>query len=494
MRREQGHSPHIGLEVELGMTNVLDAVGQWTMHSGPLYQRLATAIRNAVVRGDLPPGTILPAERHMARMLAVGRSTVVGAYDLLRSDGVLESKQGSGTWVSGAERNSASKGGQPESLGRAALSENDTLIDLATASLPAVPAVREATAALRGDLFDQLLSQTGYSAVGLAELRRAVATMYSEEGLLTTPEQVLITTGDQQALSLLTQHLVETGDSVVLEDPTSPGMLDLLRHRAVTIRTTRSVASAGERPLLDLVNRASPTMVYTITSLGPEGLVSERDAILRLAKGLSGFAGAIIEDTSSRQLVWDDPPPYLASVARDTAVFTVGSMSKLFWGGLRVGWIRGDENAIVRLSRAKARADLGTPVLSQVVAAWLLHRRAEVREGRQIEVRGRIEEATRVIAELLPEFEITPTAGAVALWLRMPRGASRPFAETARRRGVAIVPGDALSADGASDAYIRVAIGGSPSIFEEGIRRLAIAWSEFDRTQAIALRPADPLV
>lgn len=476
------------------MTNVMDAIGQWTMHSGPLYQRLANAIRNAVTRGDMPPGTILPAERHLARMLAIGRSTVVSAYDLLRADGVLESKQGSGTWVSGADRNSASRGGQPESLGRAALSEGETLIDLATASLPAAPAVREATEALRGDLFDQLLSQTGYSAVGLAELRRAVATMYSEEGLPTTPEQVLITTGDQQALSLLTQHLLETGDSVVLEDPTSPGMLDLLRQRPVTIRSTRSVASAGEQPLLDVISRTAPALVYAITSLGPEGLVADRDAILRLAKGLQGFEGAVIEDTSFRQLVWDEPPPYLAAVARTATVFTVGSMSKLFWGGLRVGWIRGDENAILRLSRAKARADLGTPALSQVVSAWLLHRRTQIRDDRRVEVRSRIEEATQVVSELLPDFEITATAGAVALWLRMPRGASRPFAETARRRGVAIVPGDSLSADGASDAYIRVAIGGSAALFEEGIRRLTTAWMEYDRTADVLLRAADPLV
>lgn len=476
------------------MTNVMDAVGQWTIHSGPLYQRLAAALRGAVVRGDLPPGTILPAERHMARMLAVGRSTVVGAYDLLRADGVLESKQGSGTWVAGADRNSASKGGQPESLGRAALSESERLIDLATASLPASPALRGAVSALQGELFEQLLLQTGYSAVGLSELRRAVATMYSEEGLPTTPEQILITTGDQQALFLLTDHLVDTGDAVVLEDPTSPGMLDLLRHRAVTVRTARSVASAGERPLLDVVARTSPSLVYAITALGPEGLVSERDSLLRLAKGLRDFGGAVIEDTSSRQLVWGEAPPYLAAVARDVTVFTVGSMSKLFWGGLRIGWIRGDENAIVRLSRAKARADLGTPALSQVVSAWLLHRRHEIGDARRREVRTRIEDATRSLSERLPEFRATPAAGAVALWLRMPRGASRPFAEIARRRGVAIVPGDSLSADGASDGFIRVAIGASSAHFEEGIRRLESAWNEYDRTTGAALRASDPLV
>lgn len=476
------------------MANVLDAVGEWTMHSGPLYKRLATALRNAVSRGDLPPGTILPAERNMARMLAVGRSTVVGAYDLLRSDGVLTSKQGSGTWVAGAERNPASRGGQPESLGRAALSQNELVIDLATASLPAASAVREAVETLRGELLDHLLEQTGYSALGLAELRRAVATMYTDGGLPTTPEQVLITTGDQQALFLLTHHLVDSGDTVALEDPTSPGMLDLLRQRPVIVRATRSLASGGEQPMLDLIAKSSPALAYVITALGPEGLVSSRETMLRFAHGLRGFSGAIIEDTSSRQLVQEEVPPYLASLVRDVTVFTVGSMSKLFWGGLRVGWIRGDENAIVRLSRAKARADLGTPMLSQMIAAWLLHRLPEVQSERHHQVRNRMEEAAELLAERLPQFEAAPTFGAVALWLKMPRGASRPFAETARRFGVAIVPGDSLSSDGMSDPFVRLALGHSSSHFTDGVDRLVQAWAEYDRGPDLTAEAAQPLV
>ncbi|BDI22567.1 PLP-dependent aminotransferase family protein [Herbiconiux sp. L3-i23] len=466
------------------MVNVLDAVGEWTIHSGPLYQRLAIAIRNAVLRGDLAPGTILPAERHMARALAVGRSTVVAAYDMLRSDGVLTSKQGSGTWVAGAERNASSRSSQQESLGRAALSGGEQLIDLATATLPAAPAVRDAIVALGDGMAEPLLEQTGYSALGLLELRRAVADMFSEEGLHTSPEQILITTGDQQALSLLTQHLLDTGDSVLVEDPTSPGMLDLVRREPVVVRSARSLSSSGEQALLGVVAKSEPSLVYLISSFGPEGLVCDGDSLRRLASGLRGFSGAVIEDSSSRHLLRDDAPPHLAALARDTTVFTVGSMSKLFWGGLRIGWIRGDENAILRLSRAKARADLGTPLLSQMLSAWLLRRLPEVKAQRHREIDLRTAEAVDVVRRELPDFELTEPAGAVSLWLRMPHGASRPFAETARRLGVAIVPGDSLSADGASDPYIRLALGADATAFADGVARLGRAWTEYDRGAA----------
>ena len=466
------------------MVNVFDAVGEWTIHSGPLYQRLATAIRNAVLRGDLAPGTILPAERHMARALAVGRSTVVAAYDMLRSDGVLTSKQGSGTWVGGAERNASSRAGQQESLGRAALSGGEQLIDLATASLPAAPAVRDAIAALGSGLADHLLDQAGYSALGLLELRRAVADMFSEEGLHTSPEQILITTGDQQALSLLTQHLLDTGDSVLVEDPTSPGLLDLVRREPVAVRSARSLSSSGEQALLGVIAKTDPSVVYIIASFGPEGLVSNEDSLRRFAAGVRGFSGTVIDDTSSRHLLRDDAPPYLASLTSDTTVYTVGSMSKLFWGGLRIGWIRGDENAILRLSRAKARADLGTSLLSQLLSAWLLRRLPEVKAQRYREIDLRIADAVDVVRRELPDFELSEPAGAVSLWLRMPRGASRPFAETARRNGVAIVPGDSLSADGASDPFVRLALGADASAFADGVSRLGRAWTEYDRGAA----------
>ncbi|MGC3954331.1 MAG: PLP-dependent aminotransferase family protein [Propionicimonas sp.] len=461
--------------------NTYDAIGDWMLQSGPLYQRLAAAIRDAVARGDLAPGTVLPAERQLARALSVGRSTVVGAYDLLRSEGVLVSRQGSGTWVAGAARSGATRGLQQESLGRAALSSDENLIDLATAALPAVPALREALLAVSGEFSGPLLEQSGYSAFGLPETRRAVATMFTRDGLPTSPEQILITTGDQQALSLIVGHFLDTGDSVLLEDPTSAGMLDLVRRMPVVVRGTRSLSRAGATNLTAAVRKVEPTLVYLMTALGPEGLVPSAEEVRTLARGLQGFGGVLVEDTSSRMLIRSEPPRYLAGlVPEGTSVLTVGSMSKLFWGGLRVGWVRGDENVILRLSRAKALADLGTPMLSQLVSAWLLHRLPEIQRERWTEVAARSARARELIGSLLPEFTLDDDAGALSLWLRLPQGASQPFSEVARRHGVSIVAGASLSVTGESDGYIRVALGGVPEAFVEGVHRLAHAWREYN--------------
>ena len=78
----------------------LPSLDGWTSAgSGPLYRRLADAIRSAIRRGEMQSGMRLPTERALAGELSVSRSTVVAAYDLLRADGWLESRQGSGTWV-----------------------------------------------------------------------------------------------------------------------------------------------------------------------------------------------------------------------------------------------------------------------------------------------------------------------------------------------------------------------------------------------------------
>lgn len=481
--------------------NILDALGDWSAHRGPLYRRLATAIQRAIADGDIPPGTALPAERNLARSLALGRSTVVGAYDLLRAEGLLESKQGSGTWVAGAARATARGAVPQESLRGAALSAAEhpgaPIIDLATASLPAAQAVREALDALgggspSGDALDELLSSSGYSALGLLELRRAVAEVFTDDGVPTTPDQVLITTGDQQALSLICSQYLSLGDTAVVEDPTSPGMLDLLHEAPVAIRSSPSISRAGVRPLLEIVGRAHPALVYLFPALGPEGLASDEAELRTLAAALRGYSGAIVEDgvivedTGSRYLLpAGERPSLLAGLAPEAGILTVGSMSKVFWGGLRIGWVRGDENAILRLSRAKARADLGTPMLSQEVAARLLRRLNEVGEARERELSARREVALAVLQRSMPEFTCVRVDGGGTLWLKMPRGASRPFCEVAKRHGVAVVPGAALSAGGSSDAYLRVALGADAAAFAEGAERLAQAWSQYDQRAAI---------
>ena len=98
---------------ENGLLHRLDA---WASGSGPLYQRLASAVRTAIARGDLAVGELLPPERMLARQLLVSRSTVVAAYEHLRENELLERRQGSGTRVRSAPPRRGSGAARPRSI------------------------------------------------------------------------------------------------------------------------------------------------------------------------------------------------------------------------------------------------------------------------------------------------------------------------------------------------------------------------------------------
>src|SRR6266516_1306516 len=437
---------------------IQDALGDWSAGPGPLYGRLAAALREAIGRGDIPPGTALPPERSLAKRLAIGRGTVVAAYARLREAELVDSRQGSSTWVRGAARHAA---GEPprEALRMAALRDGATLIDLATTALPA--------------------------------LRRALAARLTGQGLPTTPDQVLVTTGDQQALSLLCAHALHPGDTAVVEDPTSPGILDVLHGLPVAVRGARPV-TADRHDLVRLIDRCQARLAYLTPTLGPEGQVLSPADGPRFARALAQRSALVVDDTSQAGLTFQPAPPPLAAHLQAPNLVTVGALTKLHWGGLRLGWIRGPAPLIASLTRAKVRADLGSPVLDQVLAVRLVGHEEQVRAERMAALRAWLTHATTVLTNALPEFSWRAPDGGLSLWLRLPAGTATAFAEVATRVGVAVVPGALLSPQGAADDHIRLVYARPTEVFDEGVRRLAAAWNHYQRAATISTTDYPP--
>ena len=177
------------------MRQSIEAVlGPWSEGPGPLHRKLSDALRAAIADGRLGPGHRLPSERDLAGRLAVSRSTVVAAYDTLRAEAVIESRQGSGTRVHGT----AANGGAPGAVAlspvyRTLVNGRHDLISLAAAAFPAHPQVAVATAEVLGEDGDKLLAHTGYLPAGLPALREALADRLTMLGSPTTADQVLVT-------------------------------------------------------------------------------------------------------------------------------------------------------------------------------------------------------------------------------------------------------------------------------------------------------------
>lgn len=466
-------------------------LGPWSAGPGPLHRKLADALVTAIERGDLAPGDRLPAERALARGLAVSRSTVVVAYDQLRSEGWLESRQGSGTrvrWTApvgsgvGAGNGPGVPGGSGDVIFRRLIEGPGDVVSLACAILPGSAAVVEAAGSFSTAELAGMVANPGYLPLGLPALRREIAALLSRGGLPTADAQVMVTTGAQQAINLAAGVLVRPGDEVLVENPSFSGTLDALRAagaRLVPVPTDRDgIDVDGVASALD---RSSPVALYVMpTYHNPTGALLSETRRRRLARLAAQRGLLVIEDNALEHARFgtETPPPPVASYEPDAPVLTVGSLSKVLWAGLRVGWVRASEPMIARLAHAKAVHDLGSPVLPQAVAARLLPRLEEISRERGREQGAHVARAVELLGRHLPGWTWQPPAGGLALWVRLPQGDGREFAQVALRHGVEVVPGSTMSPDGSFADHLRLAVI-EPPLLDEGFARLGRAWAAY---------------
>jgi DNA-binding transcriptional MocR family regulator len=487
-------SVHIGSNLGAGASDAATAaswLAGWTGGDGPLYQRLAEAIRSSIRRGELPSGTRLPTERSLAVALSVSRSTVVAAYDVLRGEGWLESRQGSGTWVRRHAAVARFGEDRPGFAGRATTSFRGLIegvrdgIEFTCAALPAGDLFERAAAtdALR-DLASFAREEIGYEAAGHPRLRAAIAQHLSTRWQLpTTPEEVVITSGAQQAIGLAGALYARPGEVAIVEDPTYLTAIDLFTVAGLRLLSV-PIGVQGLRPerLREAAATAAPRFAYVMPSFhNPTGAVMperERREIAYLATELQM---PIVEDLTVADLGLDvEPAPPIGAYQGDVPVLTLGSLSKVLWGGLRIGWIRAPEPVTRRLARMKLVTDHGSSSVSQILALHLLEDLDAILDERRALVRDRRSTLEALLREHLPTWTWDEPPGGLSLWVRLPEGDAAAFAQVADRHGVTIVPGAMTSVDGNFADRVRIPYVLGPEEMREGVERLARAWAEYE--------------
>ncbi|HVH65031.1 MAG TPA: PLP-dependent aminotransferase family protein, partial [Candidatus Acidoferrum sp.] len=314
-------------------------------------------------------------------------------------------------------------------------------------------------------------------------LRQAVAAYLTQTALATTEDEVLITTGSQQGLSLLATLYVEPGDAVVVESPTYPGALDAIRSAGARLCTV-PIGEHGAQPddLRQVLSRTQSRLAYlTPTFNNPTGAVIPLSARRELAKTAADFQTVLVEDHVLADVGLDGRKPLapIAAFADEGTSIMVGSLSKLFWGGLRVGWVRAPRPVIRRLARVKAVADLASSLVPQLIAVRLLPLIDEVKAERRQELTGQLDQAASLLGKLLPSWSFTRPAGGVSLWIRLPHGNASDFGQVALRHGVAIVAGPTFCPDEGCQEYLRLPFCLDSARLESGIHRLAQAWAAY---------------
>ncbi|MET0132778.1 MAG: PLP-dependent aminotransferase family protein [Kibdelosporangium sp.] len=473
-------------------SDLVDVLGDWTSTSGgraPLYRRLAEAVRRAIHAGDLHAGERLPSERDLARALAVSRATVVSAYDELRSIGLVDSRRGSGTRVVRPPgfRSSMDNRGFTRAtsiINRAAPDGPGEVISMARAVDPGAQHLRGALLDLVHADLPALLGGSGYHPAGLPELRSAVAGHLTASGLPTEPKQVVITTGAQQAIGLITQMYLRRGWTAVVETPSWPGCLDVFRATGVKLV---GVELDTEGIRADLLGRAmaehGPDLLYVMpTYHNPTGVLMSAARRRRVAELAARYAVPIVEDHAyTVGAVNGTPPPIAAYAPSGAEVLTLGSLAKSVWAGLRIGWVRASVETAERLARHKALADLGSPLLDQALAARLLPQLPELATARNTELRDRLGRARELLTQHLPEWRWRTPDGGSVLWIELPGTDARVFGQVALRHGVEVVSGAATDPSGAHDNHIRFPFAFPDEVMTELVHRLSRAWAETRR-------------
>lgn len=458
-------------------------LGTW-QRPGPAYGALADALRSAVLSGSVPLSTRLPSERELADAVGVSRTTTTAAYDLLRDEGYLASRRGSGTVTTLPVERTATALPATATAG--------SLVDL-TIAAPSAPSSLHGAYLAALDALPRHLTGTGYAPAGLPVLRAAIARRYRDRGTPTTPEQILVTTGAQQAIHLLVAAHAGPGDRVAVEHPTYPHAIEAVR--AVGARPV-AVPAGPDGLDLDLLEstlrQSAPRLVYLIPDhRNPTGTSlsgTERERVRALARR---HRTLVVGDEVLRDLTLDGPEPEpFDGDGAGAHVVSIGSVSKAFWGGLRVGWVRAHPDLVARLAVRRGHVDIATPVLEQLVAAELLTADDGTLERRRTGLRERRDLLLADLAEHLPGWRPNAPAGGLALWVDLGAPLSSALAAVAPRHGVRVAAGTAFSVDGSFEAYLRIPFSASPDDLRRAVAGLRRAWADVGGEAHDLARPA----
>lgn len=427
---------------------------------------LADRIRALILDGRLTVGERLPSERALALELHRSRSTMTRAYGLLEADGYVTRLHGGSTRVA-----------LPHDYVSPATTEAAGAIDLSIASMDSTPGLYDATvrslprlAAMRGT--------SGYSLRGLPELREAVARRFTQRGADTSPDEIIITSGALNAVNLILATIGRRGAQVLVEQPTFPHALEALHRHGYRMLPTPVDADGWDAGhLTETLLGSRPHLAYLIPDFhNPTGATLPDSGRSRIAATARSAGTHVIVDETTAELDIDRGWAPVPMAAYGPHIITVGSMSKIAWGGMRVGWIRADRSIVSLLLATRPSFELGTALLEQCIAVELL---AEM-PSLTAHVRDRLRAGRAAVSAGLAGMDglrMPSTSGGLSAWVDLGMPVSTMLSLAAREHGLILPPGPRFSTGGVLERHVRIPITLSPERTAEAMQRLRRAWT-----------------
>ena len=473
----------------------------------PLYQQIKDHLRQGILSGSLAPETRLPACRQLARDLGVNRITVENAYSELEADGLVFSRMGSGTYVL-----------PPNSLQPVPKTEAGTSWPLWQQSLPGRNAVTKLAATeemlkaarhpkpinFASGISDSrqfpaeefrktlqaVMRRDGIAAMdygernGYGPLREGITHILASQGLQTRPENILITAGSQQAISLVAQALLKPEDVILVESPTYSIAMELfcsLGFRLVGIPMDNQGMQVEK--LEKLLQQHHPKLIYTIPNFhNPTGTCLNSARRRQLIVLADRYNIPILEDDFVGDLRYEGrAQPSLKALDPGGQVIYVSTFSNMLMPGLRVGFLVADGPVYDSLFGLKRLSDLASSTLIQrALEAYVTVGRYQAYLRRSCQIfRTRRDAMVTAINRYLPAgVSFDPPQGGLHLWLRLPDDlSSDELLPLACQEGVAFAPGSSYFPEGLEEqGWMRLNfVASSVEEIEDGIKRLGKA-------------------
>lgn len=315
---------------------------------------------------------------------------------------------------------------------------------------------------------------------GVAELRAAIARSAARMDGRTRADDVLVTTGSQQALDLVARTTIDPGDTVVMERPAYLGALQTFAGVGARVVTVVSDAEGLRTDELERHLRGGlrPKLCTIVPNFqNPSGATMPTERRAHLASLAERYGFLIVEDDPYRELRFDGDslPPLRAHT--DLAI-GLGSSSKILAPGLRVGWIAAPSPLVDALTRTKQRVDLHTPTLNQLVVLDVLRDvaflNAHIARLRVCYAARRDALLTALRHHLAGRVEVDRPDGGFFLWARLPGTDTEALLPSAVAAGVAFVPGAAFTTDGSGADRMRLSFASlAPAQLADAAARLA---------------------